>query len=41
MDIAALPEAEQWTGASIVAGIILLLVVIAVLTVVIRRFLRG
>ena len=41
LDIAAIEEAEQWTGAGVVAGVILLLLVIVLLFVVIRRFLRD
>ena len=41
MEIRALQEAEAWTGLSIAAGVVLLVVTIVLLAWAIRRFLRG
>jgi hypothetical protein len=41
MEIRAIQEAEPWTGPSIVAGVLLLVITIAVLVWAIRRFLRD
>ena len=41
MEIAALREVEPWTGPSLVMGIVLLVVTIAVIVWAIRRYLNG